>query len=621
MYSGWILVPTLITTILSGQSLGFGCLPRSQHRVDCCPACQAEQAADANRADEPFVNAGRGSVNIAIIGAGAAGSSAAYHLQKFADEDRLEIDVTVFERSSYVGGRVTTVDVHGDPREPVELGAGQFFPSNEILMSSSEELDLRTRGLEKLDKDVTGIWNGQKFVYTQNENSWRYWSLAKLLKKYGRSPHKAATLARNVMSHFAMLYKSPAFPFLSLSDISRVLDITPATFATAEDLLKDHKIKDSFATDFIQAATRVNSGMNLDSIHALQAMYSMIPEEPLQIEGGNWQLFDRMLSASNARVFVNKTVTTITRSEAPFTEFIITSSYKNPANEEILETAGPFDAVILATPMQYANIHIGPGLLLRPPEEIAYATLHVTLFTSSKTMSPAFFGLGPKDKVPTTVLTTLPPGERIVDMKNSVGSPGFFGIAMIREVINPETSAKEYLYRIFTPKKVTTEFLSDLFATELPEDLTSVSASSGHAITWYHAKEWQAYPYATPRTDFYPAVIGNHFFYGSAIESMLSSMETSAFMGKNIARLIVDGWRKLFVNTQGSANGDNDGDNNGHNDGDNDGDNESDNDDDNESDNDDYNESDNDSDNDSDEQVDVHVDPLSVTSPQPAGTT
>ncbi|PBP18727.1 FAD/NAD(P)-binding protein [Diplocarpon rosae] len=402
-----------------------------------------------------------------MYGAGAAGSSAAYHLQKFADEDRLDIDVTVYERNSYIGGRSTTVDVHGDPRESVELGASHFFPSSRILTRSSEQLGLRTREVEALDNDVTAIWNGQKFIYTQKRKQWESWAVTKLLAKYGKSPLHATILAKNVLSHFTQLYNSP---FTSLSDRARQLEITPATFATAEDLLRDHRIKDSFARDVIQASTRINSGMNLDNIHGLQAIYSMTPEEPVQIEGGNWRLFDRMLTASNAKTFVNKTVTTITRSEAEFTEFIITSTYKNAANEEISEAAGPFDAVILTGPIQYANIHIGAGLLRTAPEHIPYATLHVTLFTSSKSMSPAFFGLGRKAKVPTNIVTTLPPGERIVNMEEGVGSPGFFGITVVREVTNPETSAKEYLYKIYTPKKVTAEFLADLFALDRNTD-------------------------------------------------------------------------------------------------------------------------------------------------------
>src|SRR5690349_14605210 len=60
---------------------------------------------------------------IAIIGAGAAGSSAAYHLSQFArDSDYdLPLNITIFEATDRIGGRTTTVNAFDDPRYPVEL--------------------------------------------------------------------------------------------------------------------------------------------------------------------------------------------------------------------------------------------------------------------------------------------------------------------------------------------------------------------------------------------------------------------------------------------------------------------------------------------------------------------
>lgn len=93
-----------------------------------------------------------------FLGAGAAGSSTAYYLQKFANESGLEINVTVFERSSYVGGRSTTVNAYDDPLIPVELGASIFVEVNTILKNSSEAFGLNRSNAETEDAEILGIW-------------------------------------------------------------------------------------------------------------------------------------------------------------------------------------------------------------------------------------------------------------------------------------------------------------------------------------------------------------------------------------------------------------------------------------------------------------------------------
>ena len=122
----------------------------------------------------------------------------------------------------------------------------------------------------------------------------------------------------------------------------------------------------------------------------------------------------------------------------------------------------PFDTVVLAAPHQYSKIEFEKGLLKRTPDEIPYVTLHVTLFTSTRALDPVYFNLTPGAEVPSSILTTLPPDEVPETPEDGVGSPGFFSISTLRQVINPKTLEKEYLYKIFSPKKVTSEFLSGI---------------------------------------------------------------------------------------------------------------------------------------------------------------
>jgi len=71
-----------------------------------------------------------------VAGAGAGGASTAYHLRKFAAASGFAVNITVFERNDYIGGRSTTVDVYDDPMNPAELGASIFVKANHILESA-----------------------------------------------------------------------------------------------------------------------------------------------------------------------------------------------------------------------------------------------------------------------------------------------------------------------------------------------------------------------------------------------------------------------------------------------------------------------------------------------------
>jgi prenylcysteine oxidase / farnesylcysteine lyase len=178
-----------------------------------------------------------------IPGAGAAGASTAYHLRKFAKGTGVTINITVFERSSYVGGRSTTVNAFDDPLEPVELGASIFVEVNKILKDAANEFGLNTQSHQSAgdEPEILGIWNGKKFVYTQKgDASW--WDLAKLFWKYGLAPMRTQRLMRSTVGKFLKLYEPPFFPFRSLSDRALDLELTWVTAVTGEEFLAANNV-------------------------------------------------------------------------------------------------------------------------------------------------------------------------------------------------------------------------------------------------------------------------------------------------------------------------------------------------------------------------------------------
>lgn len=197
----------------------------------------------------------------------------------------------------------------------------------------------------------------------------------------------------------------------------------------------------------------------------------------MSIEGGNWQvrffclshaslslislqIFDHMLKASGASVLLNTTVTELEKKNGKYTVQVSSSKDSPDAGAT---TNKAFDTVVLAAPIQFSRINVQKDLLKHVPDEIPYVTLHVTLFTSPLKLSGAHFNLKEGAEVPTTILTTLSPDEDPGNRHKIVGKSGFFSISTLRAITNPNTLGKEYVYKIFSPEKVTEEFLSSLF--------------------------------------------------------------------------------------------------------------------------------------------------------------
>ena len=467
------------------------------------------------------------------------------------------MNITVFERSNYVGGRSTTVDVYGDRNEPVELGASIFVSVNRILVSAAQEFGLSTKNPQE-DKrddppDVLGVWDGKEFKFIQSQGSYSWWNIAKLLWKYGLAPVRTQNLMRKTVGHFLRMYDEPHFPFRSLSEKAYDLGLTDSIETTGDYFLLNNQISKSFATDIVQASTRVNYAQNLREIHGLETMVCMATDGAMAIEGGNWQIFHGMAKASGARIALNTSVREIQWNKDSYT--IQSTLEKSPAALGELQLES-FDSVVIATPLQFSNISI-TSALAHTPDKIRYVTLHVTLFTSPHKLSPSKFNLHPDASVPGVVLTTLP-DNAVSDSPDIPLSP-FFSISTLRSIRNPSfTPARpEYLYKVFSRAPIDATLMSQLLG--FP-DLSSSSSSSletisKNDISWLYEKTWNSYPYLPPRATFEDPQLEANLWYTSGIESFISTMETSALMGMNVARLIVDDWVVAATKRVGQVQG------------------------------------------------------------------
>lgn len=391
------------------------------------------------------------------------------------------------------------------------------------------------------------------------EGRYDWWDTAKVLWKYGLAPIKTQRLMKSVVGKFLRMYEEPIFPFADLTAAAQAVGLLAVTAATGDEYMRENGISGAFGREVVQASTRVNYAQNLEFIHGLEAMVCMATDGAMGVQGGNWRIFAGMVNASNAKVELKTEVRKVWREEDA-TQAGWNISFVR-ANDGAAATTQHFDHIIVATPYQFSSLSIKG--LHHEPDHIPYVNLHVTLFTSPHLLSPAFFDLEVDKPVPQVILTTLPDGEPAKPGPEGVGPPNFFSISLLRPVISPKTGKDEYLYKIFSPKPVNETFLNDLLdivpkkKEETPaetKDSTGLDSSSfssskekkeqqeeeSEPITWLHHHSWSSYPYEYPRITFEDIKLAAGLWYTSGMESFISTMETNALMGKNVARLLVD---------------------------------------------------------------------------------
>jgi prenylcysteine oxidase/farnesylcysteine lyase len=398
------------------------------------------------------------------------------------------------------------------------------------MVKAMEDFNLSTNDQDlavQLELPDLGVWNGKEFVVImKSDDTW--WNAAKLIWKYGGAPFWTNKLMKSAVGKFLTMYDEPIFPWKSLSEVVERVGLLDATGVTGEQYLKANGIGDAFSKEIIQASTRVNYASNLPYIHGLETMVCMATSGAMQIEGGNWQIFAHMLKASRANVHLNTSVSHISKQTD--------GGYKITTSGG--ETSS-FDDVILASPLQYSDLVIDPAPR-RIPDEIPYTKLYTTLFASPFQLNQAAFNLDAKSSVPTTILTTLPLSEQSVD---GAGSPGFYSISISGTGINQRASPMrhEYIYKIFSPSRVTASFLSHILGQEVSKEEAEHGKANG-TVSWIHHKIWNSYPREYPRVTFEEIEIDDRLWYTSGIESFISTMETSALSGKNVAKLIANEW-------------------------------------------------------------------------------
>ncbi|KAJ7139742.1 Prenylcysteine lyase-domain-containing protein [Mycena epipterygia] len=470
-----------------------------------------------NSSGQQPLRAANSKPRIAIIGAGAGGTSAAFWISKAQERFGVDVEVDLYERESYVGGRSTVVYPYGNTSLPaVELGASIFVKANKNMWRAVEEFNLTRRDFR--DENGVGIWDGEKLLFTADGGWWGWWDKAKALLRYGfYSPRRTQAFVDTMINKFLTLYSSETPKWDNITHLSSSLGWTELVTQSTAEYLKSEGVSDKFISELVEASTRVNYGQNADEIHALEGACSLAPTGASAVEGGNFQVFEQFLKHSKANVYLNTSVISISRAASG--EWVLNSDRGS-------ET---YKAVILAAPWSSTNIQLPTEISPIPPQP--YVRLHVTLFSTTLPSIPAqSFSLPASTKIPPMLLTTFE-GARNGGKEPDFNSMSYHGLI----------SEGEWVVKIFSKERISDQWLSNIFDGK---------------IGWVHRKEWDAYPVLPPTTSFPELKLGPGFYYVNSFEPyvkshmsrppssnstvrFISTMETETLASRNIADMLL----------------------------------------------------------------------------------
>jgi len=111
-------------------------------------------------------------LDVAIVGAGSAGTYLAYRLIQARPDWR----IAIFERSTRIGGRLWSVKVDG-LAHPIELGGMRYMSGHPLVQSVVDELGIETRAFDPADQPERTVLRGVIGLSTDDPEGGRGYDL------------------------------------------------------------------------------------------------------------------------------------------------------------------------------------------------------------------------------------------------------------------------------------------------------------------------------------------------------------------------------------------------------------------------------------------------------------
>jgi hypothetical protein len=273
---------------------------------------------------------------------------------------------------------------------------------------------------------------------------------------YGRSPGRAEDLITAARKARERLYASTAV-FESLSNIIHEVGLDEFSKETGESLLHSHDVDENFQREIFNPWIRGRYAQNLGTISALGAMMAADNSAALKVsdEEGMAGLWERMVASTGGAVHLDTHVIGLRKGD--WGGWVLASS--DSTGQESYE---PFDAIVLATPWSLTKLEIRGDPVMVAPQEVEYAEMYITLFTTTHDVSGNEFS-GQKG-MPELVLTT-PCSWEYKEISGGTGKDGmghapFWFLSRVKEVVRG--GQREYLYKIVSAEEISDDEIRKL---------------------------------------------------------------------------------------------------------------------------------------------------------------
>jgi prenylcysteine oxidase/farnesylcysteine lyase len=419
--------------------------------------------------------------NLAVVGAGIGGCSAAYFARKYLPG----VNVTIYDAQDRIGGRILTYNATG---VTLELGAAFFNGFNRTLLGIIKAEGLKITPVE--ERMDFAVWNGSEFVFRSNKQPSA--TVLKLLAKYKLSLARTFLLLRKVRRQVTKLYQEE---LKNPTDIREIFESTCLDKWYKKpffEALIERGISQVFIDEIVTSITRVIYSQNADlgGFAGISSLIGVYSGATYRLAEGNSTLPVHLAEASNATIKLGKKVD------------IIEKTPKGTYRVHTGEDTEVFNSVIIATPLELADIKFD-GLSVHGWEPQPYQTVYRRVMRG--VFDPNYFGLKNSEDPPSIVLTTKD-ADPITQYSIQKASNG------------------ESLVTIYSPEPLNYNVFNGVF-------------KNGGVSVLEH--RWKAaYPIFKPVTKLPLTRIDKRLMYVSALEPSVSSMETSALSALNAVRML-----------------------------------------------------------------------------------
>ena len=417
-------------------------------------------------------------VNLAVIGAGIGGCSAAYFARKYLPYSK----VTVYEMENRIGGRAFTFN---GEKMKTELGAAFFNPTNKTVCDLVDEMRLEVKKLEE-SMDIA-VWNGTEIIFKSSQPM--FYTLLKLFTKYKLSVPKLILRLREANGKIKKLYKKEKpTEFWELFESIGLDNWYKMPF---DQILVEMGIDRKFIDELITPITRIIYSQNaaLGGFAGLSSLLGVYGESIYSLKDGNDVLPGKLLEASDSKVELETKVKSIEKTS------------KDSFRVLVGKNTSVFDGVIVAAPLEVADITVEG--VEKQWQAREYQKIYIRLMKGAVNLR--YFNLDASTKLPSIILTS------------KEADP------ITRFSVNKSTKDDESWVTVTSTEPIGNDLVDDLF-------------KNGRTVLDHI---WSAaYPVFKPIQKIPSTCLDKGLLYINAIESAASSLESSTFAALNSIKTI-----------------------------------------------------------------------------------